>query len=76
MNSPKIFLEDMKTWPTLQSLWQHRNGNVYRVLMFTNVETDRQREYPTTIVYQNIKSGNRYSRRLIDWDRSMAPKKP
>ena len=68
-----IELEDPVTWPGMGTVWTHRNGNRYRVTMFTNVETDRQEEYPTTIVYRNTKNHRLYSRRLVDWDRSMTP---
>jgi hypothetical protein len=66
-----IDLNDPRTWPIPGSIWRHRNGNFYRVFMFANTEQDRQDEYPTTIVYTNIKNGHQYSRRLDDWDRSM-----
>jgi hypothetical protein len=64
-------LEDRTTWPPLFSIWRHHNGNHYEVVMFTNVESDRQDKYPTTIVYRNVRNLNDYSRPLIDWDRSM-----
>jgi len=44
---------------------------MYMVILLTNLEPERQDEYPTTVVYQNILNGNCYSRRLIDWERSM-----
>lgn len=64
-------LANHMSWPRVGSVWSHYNGNHYRVLMFTNVETNRQDEYPTTIVYQNTKNLKAYSRKLIDWHRSM-----
>jgi hypothetical protein len=68
-----IKLDDQSTWPLPGSIWRHRNGNSYRVNHFTNVEQDRQDEYPTMIDYSNVHNRKRYSRKLIDWDRSMKP---
>lgn len=67
-----VKLEDHMTWPRVNSVWSHRNGNVYQVLDYTNVESDRQDDYPTTVVYRNLDDGRKYSRRLVDWDRSMS----
>ncbi|WP_315729914.1 hypothetical protein [Bradyrhizobium sp. SZCCHNRI2010] len=66
-----IKLEDRRTWPTIGSLWTHTNGNLYQVVEFTNIETDRQDRYPTTIIYRNFKNAKLYSRPLVDWERSM-----
>lgn len=66
-----ITVEDRTSWPSIHSIWQHHNGNHYEVILFTNLETDRQDDYPTTIVYRNTRNHKIYSRRLIDWDRSM-----
>jgi hypothetical protein len=66
-----IELENRRTWPEIGSLWRHHNGNRYRVIMITNVESGRQEQYPTTVVYSNVDNGRSYSRKLIDWDRSM-----
>jgi len=66
-----IDLNNMDTWPEARSLWQHHNGNVYRVICYTNIETTKQDTYPTTIVYENVNNFKLYSRKLIDWERSM-----
>lgn len=66
-----INLENHMTWPRIGSVWQHHNGNHYSVILFTNVETDKQDTYPTTIVYRNISNLKYYSRKLMDWNRSM-----
>ena len=58
--------------PEAGELWTHRNGNVYKVLMLTNIQLDRQDKYPTTVVYQNISNDAKYSRKLSDWHRSMS----
>lgn len=57
--------------PTPGSVWLHRNGNRYAVVMIANGESERQEKYPTTVVYRNISNGNVYSRKLSDWHRSM-----
>lgn len=58
-------------FPELRSVWQHNNGNHYIVEEISNRETVRQDKYPTTVIYRNVKNGNLYSRRLVDWHRSM-----
>jgi len=55
----------------LDSLWTHTNGNVYRVLFFTNEDNNKPDMYPVTIVYQNEVTGTLWSRALYDWHRSM-----
>lgn len=70
---PTINLEDSRTWPMVGTTWRHRNGNQYEVLDYTNIESDKQDKYPTTIVYRNIHNGKKYSRPLMDWLRSMLP---
>lgn len=41
------------TVPNLKSLWKHTNGNIYQVLLVTNLPNDVC--YPMTIVYQGGK---------------------
>lgn len=54
-----------------RSLWIHTKSNqIYRVLFLTNTESDNQERYPTSVSYQNIQNGKRYSRRADDWHRS------
>lgn len=53
-----------------KSFWKHHNGNTYKVLHMTNIESTNQDKYPTTVVYANTKNGRIYSRRLCDWHRS------
>lgn len=57
--------------PQPGSLWKHLNGNLYRVDFLTNDPVERQDRYPRTVVYHNEANGNRYSRKLSDWHRSM-----
>lgn len=62
----------MKELTDLQGLeigqvWQHKNGNLYEIYDFTNLEAGRQEEYPTTVSYRNIHTGLPYSRALVRW---------
>lgn len=57
---------------TVGSIWTHRNGNVYSVLMFTNTQDGSYYKYPPTVVYRNVHNGNNYSRKLSDWHGSMS----
>ena len=59
-------------YPVTHSLWEHKKGNVYRVLMLTNM-TATDGRYPKTISYENIDTGERYSRPLKQWHSSMTP---
>lgn len=67
----EVILDDRTTWPPIGSVWEHTNGNVYAVIDFTNTQPERQDKYPTRISYQNVANGEKYSRNLVDWDRSM-----
>ncbi|WP_316194406.1 hypothetical protein [Bradyrhizobium sp. SZCCHNRI3052] len=71
-----IKLDDQSTWPEIGSIWSHYNGNVYEVVMFTNIDSTRQDQYPTTIVHRNVVNGKNYSRKLADWKRSMTQLHP
>lgn len=62
----------MEAEPRIGSVWKHRNGNVYSVVLYTNVETGREDKYPHTIVYRNVHNGKHYSRKLSGWHRSMS----
>jgi hypothetical protein len=59
--------------PEVGSLWRHKNGNLYVVEDITNQESERQGEYPTTVVYRNVLNGKPYSRALWRWPLSMTP---
>jgi len=59
--------------PTVGSTWDHVNGNVYEVLLLANLNTERPRQYPVTVVYRNTANGTVWSRPLSDWHRSMRP---
>lgn len=66
----RINLNDRTTWPKIGSTWEHRNGNLYRVLMYTNREGTKE-DYPITISYRNVNNNEDYSGRLDDWERRM-----
>lgn len=52
-------------------IWQHRNGNRYRIYDFTNRSSTR-RKYPPMVSYVNTANGEKFSRRCDDWHRSMS----
>lgn len=60
--------------PDEGSVWAHRNGVEYVVMMLTNGR--HRRDYPRTVVYKNRETGITYSREAIDWHRSMTAVKP
>ena len=53
------------------SVWHHKNGNQYRVLLIVNTKTDFPKKYPVTVVYENTHNFTKWSRPLSDWHRSM-----
>lgn len=61
--------------PKEGSEWTHKNGNTYQVTGLSNLEHGRQEEYPTTVSYRNVQNNKPYSRKLVDWYRSMTPRK-
>lgn len=56
--------------PAINSTWQHYNGNVYKVVLITNMGSTRP-EYPVTVVYINVFNGTWWSRPVSEWSRSM-----
>ncbi len=61
--------EDNKP-PELGTVWKHTNGNIYRVIMITNIKTVRPIQYPVTVVYENTDTGTLWSRPVEQWYRS------
>lgn len=57
--------------PKPETLWQHHNGGVYRVLHIANQQTTNPDKYPVTVVYQGVVNGAVWTRPLSDWHRSM-----
>lgn len=48
--------------PQIGSIWEHKNGNLYRVLLVTNTESTNKK-YPVTIVYRGA-NGNLWTKSL------------
>ena len=61
-----------KSHPRPRSVWQHRDGDIYKVVMLANEATEQPDRYPVTVVYRG-KDGKVWSRPLSDWHRSMTP---
>ena len=57
--------------PMPGSVWSHKNGNRYAVVLISNADSERQDKYPATVVYRNVENGKVYNRKLSDWHRSM-----
>lgn len=57
--------------PRLGSIWEHRNGNKYKVIALANTRTMRPEEYPITVIYENIVSKEVWCKKASDWERSM-----
>ncbi len=53
-------------FPMAGSRWRHHSGRIYVILMMTNIEPERQDQFPTTVVYQSP-TGKRYSRSLLEF---------
>lgn len=64
---------DETEYPEYGSVWEHHpTGNIYRVLLITNQQTQRPDKYPITVVYENTNTGTTWSRPLSEWHRSMS----
>jgi hypothetical protein len=55
--------------------YQHKNGNIYTVILLTNTDStlERQVDHPIDVVYMG-QNGKIWSRRLSDWERSFTIK--
>ena len=53
------------------TIWQHKNGNKYSVVLLANERSERLEEYPVMVVYENIDNHTVWTRKLTDWHRSM-----
>lgn len=58
--------------PEHQTIWQHHNGNYYRVYDTTNEHTERPEEYPPTVSYRG-ENGKRWSKPLPNFLEKMTP---
>lgn len=62
--------------PEKNTLWDHPNGHVYKVVGYTNLKTTKPDQYPITIVYESLDDcENWWSRPLSKWHDSMTPHK-
>lgn len=52
------------------SRWKHKNGNIYTILAFTNIFSEKLDEYPVMVVYQG-ENGKVWSREYTRWHGSM-----
>lgn len=59
--------------PRVNSMWTHKNGTQYRVIVIANDNADRQFDYPTTIVYINTANFTIWCRPLSKWHSSFTP---
>lgn len=59
--------------PEVGSEWVHKNGTEYEVIAVANLKAHKS-NYPVTIVYKGVVSGNVWSRTLDNWHESMSPK--
>jgi hypothetical protein len=71
MNSVKSEVSEANKYDgiELKSRWKHTNGNIYTVIMFTNMDSENEKYVPT-VVYQG-ENGKTWSRPISDWKRSM-----
>ena len=56
--------------PSIDSLWRHRNGSVYKVDCFRNTKTQHPDKHPVTVLYSNYLTASEWSRPLNEWSRS------
>ncbi len=52
--------------PGINTRWKHTNGNLYTVLLVTNLGSDRPEKFPVTVVYCGD-NGTTWSRPLSKW---------
>ena len=62
--------------PAIGSVWRHKNGTLYRVILITNELSQRFDEYPITVSYENLHPlpngvHGKWSRFLHRWHESM-----
>jgi len=49
------------------SMWRHKNGNHYQIILLTNMKSERPDEYPPTVVYRRMTDGAIWSRPISRW---------
>ena len=62
----------MNQIPEIGSLWRHKNGQSYFVIIIANknASDDKKDEYPVTVVYKRDSDGTAWSRPLSRWHES------
>lgn len=60
-------IDDLIEIPEENSLWRHKSGLSYRVIVVSNLKADRQDEYPITITYRRCMDNTVWSRPLSKW---------
>jgi len=53
--------------PGKDTIWKHKNGDKYHVLIVSNLDSERLDEYPPTVTYQRLRDGTIWSRPLSKW---------
>lgn len=59
----------IKPLPSIDSVWKHRTGNLYRVTAITNLESVKD-DFPVTVVYKGM-DGSLWSKPAKDWHMKM-----
>jgi len=59
--------------PRVNSMWTHKNGTRYRVILIVNDDLDSHFDYPTTVVYINTTNFTTWCRPLARWHGSFTP---
>ena len=57
--------------PKVNSIWEHKSGTLYEVILIPNINSVDEERYPVTVVYQNVDTGDVWSRPLAKWYTSM-----
>lgn len=60
--------------PEDNSIWEHSNGNAYKVLCCSNLDSTRL-HYPPTVTYRNTVNNNVFSKTLHSFYKSMEKRK-
>lgn len=50
-----------------ESVWRHHSGTECQVIMQTNVASERQDEFPPTVVYRRLADNSVWSRPVRRW---------
>ena len=53
--------------PEIDSLWRHKNGDFYRVILIANKDSKRIDEYPVTVVYKRLCDETIWCRPFYRW---------